>query len=81
MKIKFIKYFPSNIVDIKIGEIHEVINKKEADKWNNYIRYQIKTELSIINIPEMFVKEINWERSHRSFLFIFKKLKGELENG
>ena len=58
MKIKFIKYFPSSMIDIKLGEVREVINKKEPDKWNNYIRYQIKAENGVlINIHEMFVEE------------------------
>ena len=61
MKIKFIKDFQTNGIDITQGEIHEVVNKKEPDKWNNYIRYQIKlTVMNItINIPEMFVEEIS----------------------
>ena len=61
MKIKFIKDFQTNGIDIKQGEIHEVVNKKEPDNWNNYIRYQIKlTIMNItINVPEMFVEELN----------------------
>lgn len=61
MRIKFIKNFPSNVADIKSGEEHEVVVKKEADKFTNYIRYQIKiTSLGVlINIPEMFVEEID----------------------
>jgi hypothetical protein len=61
MKIKFIKDFPSNVIDIKQGEIHEVVNKKEPDKWNNYTRYQIKLTVmnATINVPEMFVEEVS----------------------
>jgi len=60
MKIIFIKDFPTNIAEIKIGDIYEVITKKEPDKFMNYIRYQIKVFNGvIINIPEMFVEEIS----------------------
>lgn len=61
MRIKFIKNFPSNVTDIKLGEEHEVVVKKEADKFTNYIRYQIKiASLGVlINVPEMFVEEID----------------------
>lgn len=61
MKIKFIKDYPSNVVDIKQGEIYEIVNKKEPDKWKTYVRYQIKLTAmnAIINVPEMFVEELN----------------------
>ena len=59
MKIKFIKEFPTNLAELKVGTIVEVENKKEPDKFQNYTRYQIKIEnIGIINVPEMFVEEI-----------------------
>lgn len=60
MKIKFIKEFPTNLAELKIGTIVEVESKKEPDKFQNYVRYQIKIEnIGIINVPEMFVEEVN----------------------
>lgn len=60
MKIKFIKEFPTNLAELKVGTVVEVINKKEPDKHQHYIRYQIKVNDTIgtINIPEMFVEEV-----------------------
>lgn len=65
MRIKFVNDFQSSVTDIKSGEEHEVIVKKEPDKFTNYIRYQIKIASlgALINVPEMFVEEMS-ERSH-----------------
>jgi hypothetical protein len=61
MKIKFIKDLNASGLHFKKGEIHNVISKKEADKWNNYVRYQITIAglIGRINIPSMYVEEIN----------------------
>jgi len=60
MKIKFIKDFGTGAIGIKIGEEFEVVTKKEADKWNDYVRYQIRITgiLGVINVPSAYVIEL-----------------------
>ena len=63
MRIKFIKDFPTHYKDIKIGEIHEVVLKKEPDTFRGYSEYQIQIKKDgnvniFLNVPEMFVEEI-----------------------
>jgi len=64
MRIKFIKDFLTHYKDIKIGEIHEVVLKKEPDKFRGYSEYRIQVKKDgnaniFLNVPEMFVEEIS----------------------
>ena len=52
MKIIFIKDFGVGGIGAKIGDEFEVVGKKEPDKWNDYIRYQIRiANVGLINVP------------------------------
>jgi len=60
MKIIFIKDFGVGGIGAKIGDEFEVVGKKEPDKWNDYIRYQIRIANGLlINVPSNYVKQIN----------------------
>lgn len=64
MRIKFIKDLLTHYADIKIGETHEVVLKKEPDKFRGYSEYRIRVKKDenvniFINVPEMFVEELN----------------------
>lgn len=60
MKVIFIREFGTGAIGAKIGDIREVIRKKEPDKWNDYVRYLIRIPglLGSINVPERFVREV-----------------------
>lgn len=59
MKIIFIKDFGAGGIGAKIGDEFEVVCKKEPDKCNNYIRYQIRIANSfLISVPSHYVTEI-----------------------
>ena len=60
MKVKFIKDFGVGAIGIKTGEEFEVTRIKEPDKWNDYVRYQIKLAgiPGVINVPAVYVQEL-----------------------
>lgn len=66
MKIRFIKNFKTNVLDIPEGAVYDVVEKKSPDLWSTFTRYSIKVVFKgdlqsipvIVNIPDIYVEEL-----------------------